>query len=87
MRSSGKNMSRDLGSSLANAPGKDSYPITKFTWIYVRASGLPPDRSRALEGFWTEALTNGQKIAGRLGSAELPTSVADKPREVVNSIQ
>jgi phosphate transport system substrate-binding protein len=81
-----KNLPTDLGASLANAPGKDSYPITSFTWIYVPASGLPQDRSRVLKGFWTWALTNGQEIAGRLGYAELPASIAAKSREVVDSI-
>ncbi len=82
-----KSMPSDLGASLTNAPGKESYPIASFTWIYVPSSGLPAARSHALRDFWTWALTDGQEIAGNLGYAELPSSVAAKAREVLNSVQ
>jgi phosphate transport system substrate-binding protein len=82
-----KSMPEDLGASLADAPGKDSYPITSFTWIYVPSSGLPAARSRALKEYWTWALTDGQEVAGNLGYAELPSGIAARAREVLNSVQ
>jgi phosphate transport system substrate-binding protein len=80
-------MPDDLGESLVNAPGKESYPITSFTWIYVPASGLPLIRSRALKDFWNWALVDGQAVARGLGYTELPSSIASKAREVLNSTQ
>ncbi len=82
-----KAMPEDLGASLANAPGKESYPIASFTWIYVPASGLPAARSRALKDFWNWALTDGQAIAGGLGYTELPGSLVAKTRATLNSVQ
>ena len=79
--------SEDLASSLTNAPGKDSYPIVSFTWIYVPTSGLLPARSLALKDFWNWALGDGQQIASELGYTVLPPSIATKAHEAVNSIQ
>ena len=70
-----------------NAPGKESYPLVSFTWIYVPASGLAPARSRALKDFWNWALTDGQEIANRLGYSELPPGIATKAKQAINSIQ
>jgi phosphate transport system substrate-binding protein len=82
-----KSLPEDLGVSLVNAPGKESYPLVSFTWIYVPASGLSPARSRALKDFWNWALSDGQEIASRLGYAELPPSIAAKAKQAINSIQ
>jgi phosphate transport system substrate-binding protein len=82
-----KSLPEDLGVSLVNAPGKESYPLASFTWIYVPASGLSATRSRALKDFWNWALSDGQEIASRLGYAELPPGIAAKAKQAINSIQ
>lgn len=82
-----KSMSVDLGASLANAAGKESYPLVSFTWIYVPASGLAPARSRALKDFWSWALGDGQEIASGLGYTLLPSSIVSKAQQALNSIQ
>lgn len=82
-----KSMASDMSVSLVNAPGKESYPLAGFTWIYVPSSGLPEARSHALKDFWTWALSSGQEIAGNLGYTGLPNNVAARAREVVGSVQ
>lgn len=82
-----KSLPTDLGAALTNAPGKDSYPLASFTWIYIPASGLSAARIRALKDFWTWALTDGQEIAGRLGYAQLPAAIVDESKQAINSIQ
>jgi phosphate transport system substrate-binding protein len=82
-----KSIPEDLGASLTNAGGKDSYPLTSFTFIYAPASGLAADRSKALKEFWGWALGDGQEIANGLEYTVLPQSIAAKAREAVNSIQ
>ena len=77
----------DLGGTLVNAAGRDSYPLASFTFIYLPATGLAPPRSRALKDFWTWALSDGQEIARTLGYAPLPASVAAKSAKAVNSIR
>ncbi|HZR56959.1 MAG TPA: phosphate ABC transporter substrate-binding protein PstS [Terriglobales bacterium] len=82
-----KSMPEDMGPSLVNAPGKESYPLVSFTWIYVPSSGLAPARSRALRDFWSWALGSGQEIASGFGYTVLPSSVVLKAQQTVNSIQ
>jgi phosphate transport system substrate-binding protein len=82
-----KSLPEDLGASLTNAAGKESYPLGSFTWIYDPASGLSAARSRALKEFWNWALSDGQEIAGRLGYAQLPPNIAEKAEQAVSSIQ
>jgi phosphate transport system substrate-binding protein len=82
-----KSMADDLGASFADAPGKESYPLSSFTWIYVPSSGLPRARSHALKDFWNWALSDGQQIAEDMGYTQLPEAVATKARTVIKSIQ
>jgi phosphate transport system substrate-binding protein len=82
-----KSLPADLGGSLVNSPGKESYPLVSFTWIYVPASGLAPARSRALKDFWGWALGNGQEIASGLGYTILPPDIAAKAHAVVDAVQ
>jgi len=41
---SGSKMSNDFCVSLTNASGKESYPISSFTWFYVPAIAKEPGR-------------------------------------------
>jgi phosphate transport system substrate-binding protein len=64
--------------SLTNAPGKDSYPISSFTWIYVPAVAAEPERGSAVAAYLKWAYTTGQKIAEEKGYATLPADVLAK---------
>ena len=80
-----KNIQADFGVSLTNTEGNDSYPLVSFTRIYFAASGLEPARSQALREFWNWALTDGQETASSLGYTVLPSGIAAKARETLNS--
>lgn len=82
-----KSIPADFRVSLANAPGKDSYPLSSFTWIYAPVSGLSAERARSLKQFLTWSLDDGQNIARSLGYATLPAELASRARKLVNSIQ
>lgn len=73
-----KTMPADLRVSLANAPGKNSYPIASFTWFYVPVSGLKAERAGALSDFLRWALSDGQAMAREHGYAPLPPSILSK---------
>lgn len=75
---SGGKMSNDFRISLTNAPGKESYPISSFTWIYVPAVAKDPGRGAAVANFLKWAYNNGQKIAQEQGYATLPDDVLEK---------
>jgi phosphate transport system substrate-binding protein len=82
-----KSMHEDFRVSMTNAPGKDSYPIASFTWLYIPVSGLAPERSRALKQFLDWAFDQGQSIAKDQGYAPLPPGVLEKVRAKVKTIQ
>jgi phosphate transport system substrate-binding protein len=81
-----KTMKDDFRVSMTDPPGKDSYPIASFTWLYVPVTGLAPERSRALKQFLEWALGEGQEIAKTQGYAPLPSAVVERARAKVKSI-
>jgi phosphate transport system substrate-binding protein len=68
----------DFRVSLTNAGGKDSYPISSFTWFYVPAKAKDPERGRAVEEYLKWVYTDGQKIAQEQGYATLPQELLAK---------
>lgn len=58
--------------SLTNVPGKESYPITSFTWLYVPAKSKDPERGRAVADYLKWIYSDGQRIAQERGYATLP---------------
>lgn len=68
----------DFRVSLTNAPGKDSYPISSFTWLYVQAVASDPERGSAVAAYLKWVYTSGQSIAEEQGYATLPADVLAK---------
>jgi len=81
-----KGVRDDFRVSLTNAGGKDAYPISSFTWLYLPESGLAPERSKALKQFLNWALSQGQEIARTQGYAPLPPDILSKVRAKVGSL-
>ena len=72
-----KAMPKDFRVSITNAPGKDVYPISSFTWLLVQDSPRDKQRAKMLGDFLKWALTDGQKFAPELGYAPLPKEVVE----------
>jgi phosphate transport system substrate-binding protein len=68
-------MPKDFRVSITNAPGKNVYPISSFTWLLLNMSASDKVRSKAMVDFSRWALTEGQKYAAALGYAPLPKEV------------
>ena len=68
----------DFRVSLTNAPGKESYPVSSFTWLYVPAIASDPERGRAVADYLKWVYTSGQRIAEEQGYATLPAEVLAK---------
>lgn len=68
----------DFRTSLANAQGKESYPIVSFTWLYVPVRPSEPERSAALSKYLEWVLTTGQQSADKHGYTPLPVSLSSK---------
>jgi len=75
---SGSKMNNDFRVSLTNAPGKESYPISSFTWLYVPAVAKDPVRGSSVASYLKWVYTSGQKIAQEKGYAILPPEVLEK---------
>jgi phosphate transport system substrate-binding protein len=71
-------MRDDFRVSLTNAPGKDSYPISSFTWLYVPTKAKDPERGRALVEYLRWLYADGQSIARDRGYATLPNELLTK---------
>lgn len=62
-----------FGASLTYAPGADSFPITSFSWIYLRTSPSDAGRATALRDVLDWIYSDGQNFAAKEGYAELPS--------------
>ncbi len=80
-------MPADFRVSITNAPGKDAYPISSFTWLLIPAQSKDPARGKILADFLNWMLTDGQKMTSELSYAPLPENVAAKEKDVVKAIK
>jgi phosphate ABC transporter phosphate-binding protein len=69
--------------SLINAPGKDSYPITSFTWLMVPESIPDPATKSAVVAFIDWVLTSGQKECSALAYNPLPKETVTREQELL----
>jgi phosphate transport system substrate-binding protein len=77
----------DFRVSIANAPGKDAYPISSFTWLLVPARIQDARKRKVLTEFLRWMLADGQKLAEPLGYAPLPKAVVDKELKVISLVR
>lgn len=74
-----------FSASLTNATGISSYPITGFTWLYVRTKNAETRRALAVRLLLNWIISDGQPLGRQLGYSELPAQLLDKVRAEVNS--
>lgn len=70
-----KNMPQDLRVSITDADGKDSYPVSGFTWLLVYQNMKDEAKAGALVKFLKWAMGKGQSYATNLYYAPLPKAV------------
>jgi phosphate transport system substrate-binding protein len=81
-----KTMPADFRVSITNAPGKDSYPISSFTWLLIPAQSKEAAKGKILQDFLTWMLADGQKMAAALTYAPLPENVVQKVKEEIKQV-
>src|SRR5258708_20760452 len=74
-----------FAASLTNAPGADSYPITSFTWLYLRTGLSDRKRAAALTELLNWMFSDGQQLGSQLGYSDLPAPLLAKVRAKVAS--
>jgi phosphate transport system substrate-binding protein len=82
-----KEMPDDFRVSITNAPGKNSYPISTFTWLLIPEKIADANKKKAIKDFITWALKDGQTYCEGLQFAMLPKPVVDKEMKAISKIQ
>ena len=76
-----------FSASLTNAPGAGCFPLTSFTWIYLRTQSADSARAAALGDFLNWIYTDGQQFAVEEGYAELPPPLLAAVRKKVKDLR
>jgi len=82
-----KSMPADFRVSITNAPGKDAYPISSFTWLLIPEKSKDAAKGKILADFLTWMVDDGQKMVADLSYAPLPENVAVKVKAAIKSVQ
>jgi len=80
-------MPADFRVSITNAPGKDAYPISSFTWLLIPAQSKDPAKGKILNQFLNWMVTDGQKMTTALTYAPLPDNVAAKVKDTIKQVR
>src|SRR5208282_3070334 len=84
---SAKAMPADFRVSITDAPGKNAYPISSFTWLLIPEQAKDPKKGKILADFLNWMVTDGQKMTNQLSYAPLPESVAEKVKAAIKQIR
>ncbi len=81
-----KNMPADLRVEITNADGKDSWPISGFTWLLIYKDMKNKQKAQAIVNFLKWAITDGEKYAKELYYAPLPPEVVKLDLKKIDEI-
>ena len=81
------NMPDDFRVSITDADGKDSYPISGFTWLLVYKSMKDKEKASAMVKFLRWAMEDGQSFARDLYYAPLPKAVVKLCEKKISTIE
>src|SRR5215467_3394430 len=82
-----KDMPDDFRVSITNAPGKDAYPISSFTWLLVPVEWKDATKQKAFVDFLNWMVDKGQGMTEALAYAPLPKAVAQKVKARIKEIK
>jgi phosphate transport system substrate-binding protein len=82
-----KDMPEDFRVSITNAPGKNAYPISSFTWLLVPAEWKDASKEKAFVDFLNWMVDKGQTMTAPLQYAPLPKNVAAKVKARIKEIK
>jgi phosphate transport system substrate-binding protein len=82
-----KSMPADFRVSITNAPGKDAYPVSSFTWLLVPVQAKDANKGKILADLLNWVVDDGQKMTASLSYAPLPPSVAAKVKDAIKQVR
>jgi ABC-type phosphate transport system substrate-binding protein len=65
----------------------ESFPITSFTWIYLRTSSADSSRATALSNLLDWVYSDGQQYAVQEGYSALPAPLLTAVRKKIQALQ
>ncbi|HWY22419.1 MAG TPA: phosphate ABC transporter substrate-binding protein PstS [Candidatus Acidoferrum sp.] len=80
-------MPPDFRVSITNAPGKDAYPISSFTWLLIPQQSKDAAKGKILADFLNWMVSDGQKMTAALSYAPLPEGVVEKEKEAIKLVR
>jgi len=81
-----KNMPADLRVEITDADGKDSWPISGFTWLLIYKNMKDKNKAGEIVKFLKWAVTDGEKYAKDLYYAPLPPEVVKLDQKKIEQI-
>jgi len=82
-----KTMPDDFRVSITDAPGKNAYPISSFTWLLIPEKFSDAAKRDAIKGFLSWMMADGQNYAEQLTYAKLPAEVVAKEKKALAKVQ
>jgi phosphate transport system substrate-binding protein len=79
-------MPADFRVSITNAPGKEAYPISSFTWLLIPTKSKDAGKGKIIVDFLNWMLDDGQKETAELTYAPLPDSVVAKVKGAIKDV-
>jgi phosphate transport system substrate-binding protein len=80
-------MPADFRVSITNAPGKDAYPISSFTWLLIPSQSKDATKGKIIADFLNWMVNDGQKMTADLTYAPLPDSVVSKVKDAIKQVR
>jgi phosphate transport system substrate-binding protein len=81
-----KQLPADYRVSITNAPGKDAYPISSFTWLLIPNPAPDATKGKVLKDFLTWMLEHESEAAA-LSYAPLPDAVVTKVKATIGQLK
>jgi phosphate transport system substrate-binding protein len=81
-----KKMPKDFRISITDASGKDSYPLSSFTYILVYQT-MDAQKGKKFVNFLNWALGDGQKFAEPLTYAPLPKALVSQVKQKIKEVK
>jgi phosphate transport system substrate-binding protein len=76
----------DFRVSITDAPGKDSYPLSSFTYLLVYTHQADATKGKALVAFLRWMLTAGRQYASPLQYAPLPSALVGREQAQIQKV-
>jgi len=78
---------RSFSASLINARGADAFPITSFTWVYLRTQASDSTRAAALGNLLNWVYSDGQELAAEEGYTQLPSPLLAAVKQKLSELR